>query len=124
MRNMKISEIKDKIESNALSLATVDAQGKPHCIAATFAKVVDNKLVFTANYMTKTLKNIANQPYVAITVISRNWETDEWGYEIRGRAEYFSEGKWKDFVKNIEENKDEPTKGAVVVTVETVEKLA
>ena len=127
---MKINkDLKNKIESNALSLATVNSNEKPHLIVVTSAKVVDDKIILTANYMSSTLKNIKQNPNIAITVHSRNWEEDEWGYEITGTAKFFDSGKWKEFVQKIPENAEEiakgaTLKGAVVITVNKINKLA
>jgi len=121
---MKLEQIKNKVEGSALSLATVDSENKPHCVAVGFAKVVDGKIVITDNYMAKTPKNIANNSNIALTFYSRNWEEDCWGFEIRGTAEYHTEGKWRDFVKGLEGNEGMPAKGAIIVTVETIKKLA
>jgi hypothetical protein len=46
------------------------------------------------------------------------------GYNIDGRAEYFTEGAWLDFVKSIPENKDEPCKGAIVIEIKNIKKSA
>ena len=118
------SDLKEKIENNALSVATVDSKGKPHCIAVGFCKVVDNKIIITDNFMSETPRNIKSNPSIAITLYSRNWEDDCWGFEIRGTAKYFKEGKWRDFVKSLKENKGCSAKGAIVITVEKIKKLS
>lgn len=45
------------------------------------------------------------------------------GYKIIGTAEYFTEGKWKEFVEKMPENKGLLAKGAILVTVSKVIKL-
>ena len=42
---------------------------------------------------------------------------------MEGKAEYFEEGHWFDFVKEIPENKDEPCKGAIVVSVNKIKEI-
>lgn len=121
---MDLAELKEVIESNVLSVATVSEDNKPHCIAVVYAKVVDDKIIITDNYMAETVKNITQRPSISIAVYTRTWEKKCWGYEIRGTAKYFSEGKWRDFVKTIDGNKNEPAKGAIVITVEKIKKLA
>ena len=55
---MEIKEIKEKIEKATIALATVNGEGKPYCIAVTYAKVKDGKLIITDNYMETTVGNI------------------------------------------------------------------
>ena len=113
------------IENNALALATVDAEGKPHCIAVGYAKVVeDNQILITDNFMAETRNNIIKKPDVSLCVWTRNWEEECEGYELKGTAEYFEKGDWRDKVKKIPENRDEPCKGAILVTVNKIKKLA
>jgi len=78
----------------------------------------------SAVYIVKTLKNIERNNNVALAAWSRNWEEVCEGYELKGRAEYFTSGKWKEFVDNLPENKDENPKGAILITVEKIKKLA
>lgn len=117
-------ELKTMIEKEALALSTIDSAEKPHTIAVGFAKVVEDKIIITNNYMTETPKNIKQNNNIAIAVWNRNWEDDCKGFELRGTAEYVTEGKWKDFVKAMPENKNYPAKGAIVITVNKIKKLA
>jgi len=118
-------EMKELIEKNALALATIDSEGNPHCIAVGFPKVVSkNQILITDNYMAETRRNIQNNKNVALVVWCDNWKETCSGYELKGTTEYFKEGKWRDFVKNIPENKGEPCKGAILVTVNKIKKLA
>lgn len=121
---MQINDLKTKIEGNALSLATVSLDGTPHCIVVGFCKIVDGKIVITDNCMVETTKNIVRNPRVSIALYSRDWENDCWGFELRGKAEYFKEGGAVDFVRKLKENKDAYPKGAIVVTVDKIKKLA
>lgn len=121
---MITEEQKRMIESNAMALATVGEDGKPHVIAVGFAKVRDGKIIITDNYMGQTPRNIRNDASVALAVWSRDWEDNCSGFEFRGRAEYQTSGKWLDFVRSLPENDGERPKAAIVVTVEKVKKLA
>ncbi len=96
----------------------------PHCIAVSFCKVIDNKIIITDNFMVETPRNIMNNSNVAIAIYSRNWEENCWGFELVGTAEYLREGKWIKFVKSLEENKGLPAKGAIVITVSKIRKLS
>jgi len=122
MRNL--IEIKTLIEENALAVATTDKESNPHCIAVGYPKVVsENQIMLSAIYMMETLKNIEQNNNVALTVWSRRWEETCDGYELRGKAEYFTSGKWKDFVDGLSENKDEKPKGALLIIVDKIKKL-
>ena len=118
-------ELKKLIEENALAFATVDENGNPHCIAVAFVKVVSkNQILVTDNYMVETRKNIQQNPNVALTVWSKDWKEDCVGYELRGTAEYFTEGKWYEMINQIPENKEESFKGAILITINKIKRLA
>ncbi len=118
-------EIKKLIEGNVLAFASVDEQGNPHCIAVAFTKVVSpNQILITDNYMVKTIRNIQKNPNVALVVWNKDWEEKCVGYEFSGTAQYFAEGEWFERVKELPENKEEPCKGAILITVNKVKKLA
>ncbi len=118
-------ELRNLIEENPLAFATVDEDGNPHCIAVAFVKVVSkNQILVTDNYMVETKENIQRNPNVALTVWNKDWKENCIGYELRGTAEYFREGAWYDMVKQIPENKREPCKGAILITINKIKKLA
>ncbi|GBE19686.1 pyridoxamine 5'-phosphate oxidase [archaeon BMS3Abin17] len=112
-------EVKKMIEENPVALATIK-DGNPYVITVAFVKVKDDKIVITNNYMTNTINNIKDNPNVSLAVWNKDWK----GYQINGKAEYFEEGEWHDFVKAIEENKDEACRGAIVVEVNKIKRLA
>ena len=111
-------EIKKIIEENPVALATIDNEGKPYVIAVASVKVKDNEIIITNNYMKKTIENLKNSPNVSLVV----WNKDLEGYKIQGIAEYFSEGEFFDFVKSLEENKNEPCKGVIVIEINEIKK--
>ena len=113
-------EIKKIIEENVLALATINKEGDPYVIAVAYVKIKDDKIVITNNYMKKTIDNLKNCPNISLVVWNKDWK----GYQIKGKAEYFEEGEWLEFVKKIPENKDEPCKGALVVEINNIKKLA
>lgn len=118
-------DIKNLIEQNAIAIATVDEMGDPHCITVVFVKVVSkNQLLVTNNYMVKTIENIQRKPSIALAVWDKNWEEKCVGYELKGTTEYFTDGKWREMVKNLPGNKGEPCKGAILVTINRIKKLA
>jgi uncharacterized pyridoxamine 5'-phosphate oxidase family protein len=113
-------EIKKIIEENPFALATVNPDGTPHAIAVAFAKVKEGKIIITNDYMKTTPKNIKKNPNVSLAAWNKRWE----GYQIAGKADYFEEGKWLKFIKSIPELKNEPRKGAIVITVNKIKVLA
>lgn len=75
--------------------------------------------------MKKTKENILENSQVALAVWNnKNWQKECIGYELKGIAKYYSKGKWYKRVKEIPENKKEPCKGAVLVTIQEIKKLA
>jgi len=116
--------IKKMIEENAIGLATIDKQGNPHNIAVGYVKVVSkNQLVITDNCLVETINNIKKNPNIALVVWKKNWEENCVGYELKGKAEYFTSGKWLDFIKKIPANEGEPCKGAILVTINKIKVL-
>lgn len=116
--------IKKIVENNVLALATVSQEGRPHCIALGYVKVINSRqLLVTNNYMRQTIQNISRIPQVALAVWSRDWEKNCVGYELMGTAEYFTSGPWVDRIKKIPENRGELCRGAIVITVSKIKKL-
>ncbi len=114
---MNLIEIKKLIEENPVAIATVMANGKPNAIGVAYVKVVsDSEIVITDNYMNQTSKDIQNDKNVCLLV----WDKDMKGYKMIGQADYFSSGKWTEYVKNLLENKGLPAKGAILVKVEKI----
>ena len=119
------AELKKLIEENAMALATVGADGKPHCIAVAFVKVVsDSQILITDNYMVETRNNIKNSASVSLAVWNKNWKEECRGYALEGQAEHYTSGQWYDRIKALPENKGEPAKGAILITIEKIKKLA
>jgi predicted pyridoxine 5'-phosphate oxidase superfamily flavin-nucleotide-binding protein len=117
------NKLKNLIEKNALCLTTVK-NNKPHAIAVAYAKVIKNKILITDNFMKETKGNLKENNNVALAVWNRNWEKNCIGFEIKGKAKYFSSGKWREFVKKIPENKKYSAKGAILITISKIKKLA
>lgn len=118
-------ELRKLIEENALAFATSDESGNPHCIAVGFVKVVSaNQILITDNYMRETKINLGKNPNVALSVWNIDWKDECIGYELKGKAEYFTEGEWHDKIKAVPENEGEPCKGAILVTINNIKKVA
>ena len=116
-------ELKRLIEENALAFSSVDEFGNPHCIAVADVRVVSkNQILVGNNYIVETTKNLQQNKNVALVVWNRNWEEDCVGYELKGAADYFTEGKWHEMVKEL--HKGFPAKGAILITINKIKKLA
>jgi predicted pyridoxine 5'-phosphate oxidase superfamily flavin-nucleotide-binding protein len=115
------TRLKSLIEKNALAFATVDGKGNPNVIGVAFVKVVSkNQILISNNYMKQTIDNIKKNNNVCLAVWDKNWH----GYKLIGKTKYFTSGKWKKFVEDMPENKGYPAKGAIVVTIKKIKKLA
>jgi len=112
-----LTEIKDLIESNPVAFATVTEGNKPNVIGVAFVKVIsEDRVLITDNYMNQTVKDITQNPNVCLIV----WDSEFKGYKLVGQAEYFTEGEWKRYVEQMDENKGLPAKGAVLVTISKI----
>lgn len=112
---------KELIENNAIALATVDAYSRPNVIGVAYVKVVaTNKVIITDNFMKHTKQNLQKNNQVCLAVWDSKWR----GLKLIGKAKYYTNGPWKKFVVNMPANKGLATKGAIVVTVSKLLKLA
>ena len=109
------------LKSSMWDLATC-AQGEPNVVPVAFKDVTpDGKLVVGDVFLETTLNNIqTNGGKIAISVYdAQNLE----GYQIKGKAEYVTEGKIVDTFKAMVEkmfNGAATAKGALVITPEKV----
>ena len=112
------NKLKDLIEKNAMSLATVSYRS-PHVIGVAFVKIISkNQILVTNNCMNVTINNLKKNNNVALAVWDKDWN----GYQMLGTAKYFTSGKWMDFVKKMPENKNEKPKGAILITINKIKK--
>ncbi len=125
IKNVEVNEgVKKMIEENALGLATVDKNGNPHNIAVGYVRVVsENQLLISDNYFEETSENIKSNPNVSLAVWRSDWQENCVGYELAGKAEYFTSGKWHEMIKKIPINDGEPCKGAILVTLNKMKVL-
>jgi len=115
---MKIQDLKNKIEKATIGVATVNKENKPHSIAIIYAKVQDQKIIITNNFMKTTVENLKNNPHISLVF----WE-GETGFSIDGKEKYPQEGKWFKYVKELKENKRFNPKGAIVIKVKNIKEL-
>ena len=113
----KIMGIKEFIENNPVSLATVTDEGKPNVIGVAFVRVVsEEQILITDNYMNQTIKDISQNKNICLLV----WDSEMHGYKLVGEAEYHATGEWKKYVEAMEENRGLPAKGAIIVKVSKI----
>lgn len=113
--------VKKVLESSMWDLATC-SNGEPNVVPVAFKFVTDDgKLAVGDVFLDTTLKNInANGGKIAISVY--NAETLE-GYQIKGKAEYLTNGEMVDTFKAMVEKMFSgaaTAKGALVITPEKV----
>lgn len=119
------SELKNLIENNVLTLTTVDKEMSPHSIAVAYVKVVDRDKILISNcYMKETVENLKTNDNVSLLIWNENWKKECFSFELRGKAQNFTSGKWLEQVKKIQENKNNPIKGAILVTLSKIKKIA
>ncbi|MDD5397148.1 MAG: pyridoxamine 5'-phosphate oxidase family protein [Candidatus Moranbacteria bacterium] len=121
---MEISKgLKKFIESNAIGLATVNKNGKPHNIAVAYVKVLENKLVISNAHIKESIKNIEQNQNVSLVVWNKEWEKACVGFELAGKAKNYTSGKWFEYVSKLPDNDGYVIKSAVVVSVSKIKKL-
>ncbi|MDO8623449.1 MAG: pyridoxamine 5'-phosphate oxidase family protein [archaeon] len=125
LKNIEINEgMKKMIDGNIMGLATANKKGEPHNIAVGFVQIVSkNQLLISDNWIIESIDNIKLNPNVSLVVWNKNWEKSCIGYEFRGKAEYFTSGKWIEEIKKLSINKREPCKGAILITINKIKVL-
>ena len=126
VENIEINEGMKKMinESLIMALATVNKKGEPHNIAVGFVQIISkNQLLISDNWIVESIENIKMNPNISLVVWDKNWEEACVGYEFRGKAEYFTSGKWVEEIKKLPINKGEPCKGAILVTINKIKIL-
>lgn len=115
--------LKKLIESNALGLATVGENGKPHNIAVACVKVVEDKIVISNAHIKESIKNIKNNENVSLVVWNKEWEKACVGFEIIGKAKNYTSGKWFEYVCDLPDNKGYEITSAIVAKVVKIKRL-
>ncbi len=118
---MKNDSVKLKIlEGKIIFLATADKFGASNIIAAEVNKITDDgRIIITNNQMVKTIKNITATKKAAILFT----DNKEIWWRIFVAADYDTNGKWFQLVKNLETNKKWKPKGALVLKIKRVDDL-
>jgi predicted pyridoxine 5'-phosphate oxidase superfamily flavin-nucleotide-binding protein len=115
------SEAKKIIEENPVALATVDQLGNPNVIGVACVKIISpDEILITDNYMKRTKENIESNPNVCLAAWNKDWK----GYKIIGKAKYFTDGRWKEYVEKMPDNIGLPAKGAIIISISKITKLS
>lgn len=85
--NQRMKEIFEKPQ--AVVLATATREGVPNAVLVTMKKIIDDETILIAdNFLKKTLKNMKDNPHVAITL----WDKME-GYQLKGTVSVENSGQ-------------------------------
>lgn len=102
---------------NLVVLATSSLDGQPRAIIVEVNKAEGETLIITDNEMNETRNNLLANGKVSILAFEEDYS---FCFKIFGVAEYCQSGEYYDFVKNLETNKKEVPKGAVVIAIDKV----
>lgn len=97
-------------------ITTCSKEAVPNSVYFKCVKCIDNKrLLLADNKMDKSLKNLLENPEISILFEDEKKRA----YQIKGTAEYYTEGEYFDDVRSWVEERL-ARKGAVVVTVKEI----
>jgi len=116
---MNLLTKKELIDGNPMHIATISGD-KPNISIAADVKVIEDNIILIAhNEMVNTPKNILVNNNVVLTTFNENWE----GLRIFGTADYYTEGEYFDKVNELFKNENTTPKGAIKITVHSVEEV-
>lgn len=115
--------LKKLIESNALGLATVLKNGKPHNIAVAYVKVEKDSIIISNAHIFESIKNIKQNGNVSLVVWNKEWEKACVGFELIGKAKNYTKGKWFDYVCKLPDNEGYKILSAIVIKITKIKKL-
>jgi predicted pyridoxine 5'-phosphate oxidase superfamily flavin-nucleotide-binding protein len=100
--------------------ATAGKDGKPNGVPIGMARIIsDEEVLLADNFMNKTRRNIAENPWTAITF----WTQEaHYGYQFKGRARVEESGKNLEDLKRSMQERKVPfsPKAVVIVKVEEI----
>lgn len=103
-------------DGSPFSLATASKKGKPNVIYVGCLKALDSQTILVAdNYFKKTKKNLIQNNKVDFCMLDEKAKS----YQIKGTAEYLTEGKYYEEVRGWCDKKH-PRKAAVLIHVKEV----
>lgn len=123
---IQISEnIKTLLEKSIIAFGTADKNNKPNVNAVACCKVVsDNQVLVTDNFFYKTRQNLAENNQVSLSFWDPVDGSNNEGYQLKGVAEVFTEGQWKEMVDNDPNNSGLAHKAGILVTILEIWDLA
>jgi predicted pyridoxine 5'-phosphate oxidase superfamily flavin-nucleotide-binding protein len=102
---------------NLVVLATASLKGDPRAIIVEVNKAGGDKLIITDNEMGATKDNFLANNKVFVLAFEADYS---YCLKIIGVAKHYQGGEHFDFVKNLETNKKQNPKGAVVVNIKQI----
>lgn len=118
---INLNDLKPLLESSVLAFATSTPDGRPNCVAVSDVRILEEKIIIADNFFNKTRINLDQNPKVSLAF----WSPDgKQGYQIKGTAQIFTQGKNKNFLDTIPEHNGYAKKAAIVVTVTEIWDLA
>lgn len=116
-----LNDLKSLLESSTVAFATSTLDGQPNCVAVSDVRVLEEKIIIADNFFNKTRINLDQNPKISLAF----WSPDKkQGYQIKGTAQIFTQGKYKDFLDSIPEHNGYAKKAAIVVAVAEIWDLA
>jgi len=116
----RMKDLFERVPAVVLSTASMD--GIPNAVPVGSKKIIsDNTLLFSDQFLHKTLANMKDNPKVAVTF----WEKQE-GYQLKGRVSIETTGKlYEETAKWIEDLGNKigfplESKGAVLFSIEEI----
>lgn len=115
-------EVQDLINNTYAAAFSTCFDNVPNVVPVSMKQVIDDETVMVSDqYMNKTLANLKQNPYVALTV----WD-NEGGYQIKGSVTYENEGpRYVEVAAQVKEilssmGYDYTSKGVCYIHVEEV----
>jgi predicted pyridoxine 5'-phosphate oxidase superfamily flavin-nucleotide-binding protein len=112
------------LENEVVFIATASKDGIPNVAAMRAVKVLDAEkgiVLIADNFMNKTLKNILENPKVALTTANCR----DMPYQYKGTVEYYTEGEYLKMAEDVDKalKPDLKPKGAVVIKITEIYNL-
>jgi uncharacterized protein len=118
-------DIKTLLKKAIVAFSTVSVDKQPNTVAIFRVKVVSpNQILITDNFFNKTRKNLETNNQVSLAFWNLENDSNGAGYQLKGTAEIFTQGKWKDQVDIDPGNQGLAHKAAVLVTITEIWDLA
>jgi predicted pyridoxine 5'-phosphate oxidase superfamily flavin-nucleotide-binding protein len=105
------------VKAELYPLATASSSGLPNVIPIKLVFIEnDNELWLVDNFMTKTLKNLQQNPAAALNILVPD---EKISYQIKGHTRIETEGKNYNRMKKkvLEANPDHPAKSLVIMHI-------